>query len=348
MTRDKWEGGSISKDKMPTLDFANVSPGYCALVEAAGVVDLTGRTQLELTGDDRASFLHNFCTNNVRNLTPGSGTEAFVLDTKGHVLGHVFVFAGPSSIIIDTVAGQSDRLSKHLDRYIIRENVEIHDRSDAWGALLVGGPRAGACWNRSPCMSRMSDWHTPSRPYWAIRHTCGAVDLIGSDSWLLVCGRGELAPVQAALANAGAVTANLEAFELARIEAGTPLYGRDISDANLPQEVNRDAQAISFTKGCYLGQETVARIDAVGHVNRVLVGVRFAGPGVPAVGTELQLADQAGQQGSSPVVGAVTSAAYSPRLQSGLGLAYIRRGHTHAGTKLMSNLGPAEVVALPL
>ena len=153
--------------------------------------------------------------------------------------------------------------------------------------------------------------------------------------------------ITAALANAGAVPAGADAFEMARIEAGTPLYARDISDKNLPQEVNRDALAISFTKGCYLGQETVARIDALGHVNRVLVGVRFAGSEPPPPGTELTVTEAQGSEGKA-TVGAVTSAAYSPRLGSSLALAYVRRGHTQPGTQLTSSAGPAQVVSLPL
>ena len=122
----------------------HLSPPVTALVEASGVVDLTGRTQLELTGGDRATFLHNFCTNNVRHLPDGSGAEAFILDAKGHALGHVFMFVAPHSIVIDSVPDQSEKLSRHLDRYIIRENVEIHDRTEQWGELLVAGPGSAA------------------------------------------------------------------------------------------------------------------------------------------------------------------------------------------------------------
>ncbi|MEX2142894.1 MAG: glycine cleavage T C-terminal barrel domain-containing protein [Pirellulales bacterium] len=335
---------------MATLNLNTVSPGYRALVEATGIVDLSGRTQLELTGEDRATFLHNFCTNSVRTLPVGSGTEAFILDAKGHVLGHVLVFCGPSSIILDTVPGQSERLAGHVERYIIRENVEIHDRTDQWGVLLVAGPQAAALLESLALevpAERLG--HTESslvgRPVYLRR-----VDLVGTDSWMLACRREDVEPLLAALANAGAVRGDMEAFEMARLEAGTPLYGRDITEKNLPQEVNRDTQAISFTKGCYLGQETVARIDALGHVNRVLVGVRFDTPEVPAIGTELYAAENGSPAGTAKptAIGSATSAAYSPRLQTALALAYLRRGHTQPGTKLTSPAGPAEVVALPL
>jgi folate-binding protein YgfZ len=328
---------------MATLDFSTVSPGYRALGEAAGVVDLSGRTQLELTGEDRAAFLHNFCTNQVRNLSAGSGAEAFILDAKGHVLGHAFVFAGVSSIVLDTVPGQSHRLAGHLERYIIRENVQIHDRTAQWGALLVAGPQASALME-SLAIDVPKERLAHNESVLAGRQAyLRRVDLVGPDSWILACQREDAEPLLAALSNAGAIRADIEAFDMARIEAGTPLYARDITEKNLPQEVNRDAQAINFTKGCYLGQETVARNDALGHVNRVLVGVRFGSSAVPSPGTELHAADDKGT-----AIGAVTSATYSPRLQAALALAYLRRGHTHPGTRLLSQAGAAEVVALPL
>jgi tRNA-modifying protein YgfZ len=145
-----------------------------------------------------------------------------------------------------------------------------------------------------------------------------------------------------ALLAAGAVACEEGAFDAVRLESGTPLFGRDITEDNLPQEIRRDAQAISFTKGCYLGQETVARIDAMGHVNRLLTGVRFLSGAatVPLPGTQLSSGDK--------VVGHVTSAAWSPRLKQPLGLALIRRAHSSPGTKLDSPQGPAELISLPL
>jgi folate-binding protein YgfZ len=119
-----------------------------------------------------------------------------------------------------------------------------------------------------------------------------------------------------------------------------PLFGTDFDENNLPQEVGRDREAISFTKGCYLGQETVARIDALGHVNQKLVGVRFSGVDIPAAGIELM---KDGIQ-----VGRVASAAYSPQLEAPLALAMVRREANAPGTALESPVGGCEVVTLPL
>jgi len=166
------------------------------------------------------------------------------------------------------------------------------------------------------------------------------VEYAGPSSYFVqIAGPDANAVVEALLA-AGAVRCESSAVESARLEAGVPLFGLDITSENLPQEVARDKQAVSFTKGCYLGQETVARIDAIGHVNRLLVGLKFDRPQVPASGTAILVGDQ--------TVGHVTSAAWSPRLSAPLALAYIRRNHAKPGSLLSSAAGPASVVPLPV
>jgi folate-binding protein YgfZ len=144
----------------------------------------------------------------------------------------------------------------------------------------------------------------------------------------------------AILSDRGFVVVGNDAFTGARVEAGVPLFGIDFDEQNFPQEVGRDREAISFTKGCYLGQETVARIDALGHVNQRLVGVRFSGTILPDVGTELLH--------SGKKVGQITSVAYSPRLNAPLALAMVRRETNSPGTRLESGLRPCEVVSLPI
>jgi folate-binding protein YgfZ len=166
------------------------------------------------------------------------------------------------------------------------------------------------------------------------------VQLAGPVGFLIDGPRGAHAGIGAALEAAGATRVGELAWQSRRIEAGWPLYGVDITDKNLPQELDRDRLAINFTKGCYLGQETVARIDALGHVNKILVGVRFRTDEVPPTGTELSLGEQ--------VVGHVTSACFSPLLHAPLALAYVRRGENEPGTSLVASTGPAEIVRLPL
>ncbi|HEX7449317.1 MAG TPA: hypothetical protein VF306_17310, partial [Pirellulales bacterium] len=123
--------------------------GYAALTGAVGLVDLAQRTRIELTGDDRATFLHNLSTNEIKRLSVGSGCEAFLLNARGHVLAHVFVICRQHSLVIETVPDQEPSLLAHLDRYLIREKVELHPRTAEWGEFLLAGPHAADCLSRA-------------------------------------------------------------------------------------------------------------------------------------------------------------------------------------------------------
>jgi folate-binding protein YgfZ len=296
---------------------------------------------LKLTGPDRARLLHNLCTNQILDLQPGDGCEAFITNVRGKILGHVLVFCGDDSLTVDTVAGQADRLVAHLDKYAIQEDVEVEDRSPAWADLLVAGRQLPDLWD-------LLSWGPlPSAPY---QHSVaeipgGTVAVrrvpMTAAPTLLVSGDTHcLSRVAESLRNAGARDCPPGALETLRVEAGWPEYGRDITESNLPQEVNRDSQTLHFEKGCYLGQETVARIDALGHVNWKLTGLRFPGPNVPAAGTDVMHAGK--------VAGRVTSAVYSPRLNAPLAMGYVRCQYEAPGTSLESALGDVRVVRLPL
>ncbi len=310
---------------------------YAALTTGVGFVGQSARTQIEVAGNDRAAFLHNFTTNDIRALQPGQGREAFVLNARGHVISHVFVFCTPHSLVLDTVPGQAETLVRHLDRYVIREDVAISDRSEDWGELLLAGAEAESVLAQLgglPPAERLS--HQVARllgqPVWLRRSD----DLTGGPAFSITGPAESIDALALTLGAEGSMQCGTEVLETRRIEAGFPLFGLDFTDKNLPQEINRDRQAISFTKGCYLGQETVARIDALGHVNKRLHSVRFAGGAVPPSGSELRL--------GAETVGNVTSAAFSPRAKAAIALAFIRRGHDAVGQRLESDFGEAEIV----
>ena len=188
---------------------------------------------------------------------------------------------------------ENEKILQHLDHYLICEQVTLLDRSQEWSELLLAGPRA------APLLGELTGVQLGPARLAHARASLGqrpvsvrSVDMAGPGGFLISASSEDLAAVRDVLLNAGAVAAGNEAFEAARIEAGFPLFGRDISDKNLPQEIGRDALAINFVKGCYLGQETVARIDALGHVNKSLVALRFGGAKIPPAGLEVTSAGQ--------------------------------------------------------
>ncbi|MBX7168400.1 MAG: hypothetical protein K1X74_18840 [Pirellulales bacterium] len=311
-----------------------------ALSDGLAIANLSSRTRVALRGNDRATFLHNLCTNEIRRRAAGEGCEAFLTDAHGRVLGHVFVYVGEEAILLDTVPDQGATIVAHLDRYLIRERVELNDRTEDWGELLLAGPEAENGLQRQGV-------ELPATPL-----SCRATALAGREVWVcrtawvrspafsLIAPRENLEVIGPHLVGAGAKPVGLAAIEAERIAAGSPWYGVDITAKTLPQEVARDDRTISFTKGCYIGQETVARLDALGHVNKTLCGVVFDSREPPAPGTTLTLAGQE--------VGQVTSAAYLPRLERAVGLGFVRREAHAPGTVLECGTVAARVAQLPL
>jgi tRNA-modifying protein YgfZ len=323
---------------------------YEALTNAAGIAELPGRTIIAVIGSDRTQFLQSFTTNDIKKLSPGRGCEAFVTSPQGKTLGHVFVFCEADRYVLDTSPEQAAALISHFDRYVISEDVQFIDLTAKQTDLLIAGPKAGGL------LQSLTGEKPPTEPLAQSSAQIAGhpvivyrVPFAGTTSYFIRAAADGTPAVLDATRAAGAVQLQHDVVESGRLEAGFPLFGSDITPDNLPQEVARDDRAISFTKGCYLGQETVARIDAVGHVNRLLIGLKFSPHqpgasardfGVPAAGTELLAGDQS--------VGHVTSAAWSPRLGAALAVAYVRRTHAKPGTQLSSAAGTAEVIKLPL
>ncbi len=321
----------------PQIDF---QAQYDACRNACGLAIWPNRSLIELTGEDRAKFLHSFCTNDINGLQPGTGCELFITDVKGKTLGYGIVLCLEDALVLETAGGQADTLITHLDRYLLREKVTIADRSQQWTQLLTIGPKTAEIIqaqfavevppNRLEHRASEVDGHRV-----VVYHT----DFFGSQAFGFFGPPAVIESVARRIA-VDAIACDQKVVDTLRLEAGTPWFGRDITADHLPQEVHRDERAISFAKGCYLGQETVARIDALGHVNRILCGVRFATSDIPPPGTTLK--------SDGKEVGAVTSAAFSPQLKAALALAYLRRGKAQPGQALDSDAGVAEVIALPV
>jgi len=325
------------------LDFGDWEAEYWAFRRGAGLFRPPAVAQVELTGSQRSEFLNRLCTNKLDNILPGEGCETFLADANSRILHHVFVYAGPKSLVLHTAAGLGPSLCAHLDYYLIREDVQIHDRSLEWGELIAAGPHAADIVARvlAPSMAGGNAAFTTAgaelngRPLMVRR-----LLETGFQAFHIAGETADMGPLWHALRQAGATACGMRALESVRIEEGFPAIGLDITEKTLPQEVGRNEKAISFTKGCYLGQEIVARIDSRGAVNKVLSGIRFQTADVATSGGELTHAGQP--------VGQITSAAYSPGFSVSVALAYVRRQFHEPGTVLDSAWGRATVVALPM
>ncbi|MFV1967183.1 MAG: folate-binding protein YgfZ [Pirellulaceae bacterium] len=320
---------------------SEVQSEYRALFKGAGVCDFGSRTLIEITGRDRAALLHSLCTNDIKALAPGAACEAFLTNAQGRTTGYVYVYCQEDSLILDTAPGQAPSILGSLERYIIREDVQLHDRSQSWSELLLSGREAKTCLQRTLQVDRAPSLMSHLEAAFAGQPVqVRRVPFAGAASFFLTCSADLVIALREVLKASGATDCSGAALEIARVEAGSPLYGVDLSEQNLPQEVDRNEQAISFTKGCYLGQETVARLNALGHVNRVLRGLQFHTETIPPAGAEIH--------DHGKVIAQITSAAWSVRLGTPLALAYVRHGHEQAGQILHSTHGEAEVVSLPL
>lgn len=334
-------GGRFPEGSVRPESFGNPHAEYTWIQTEGIVCDRSDLIWIELTGRDRAKFLHNFCTQEIRGLVAGQGAEAFVTTIQGKVLAHIHVFVGEDSLWLTTVDVTREALLAHLDKYLITEEVEFHDRSASHTTLFVTGPDAddrlaGLGVGASSLGDHNHFWTDALAPTGAnspaAKVHVARVDLLGQPGYLLCVEKASASQVARHLAASGLHPVGDLAFEAARIEACYPWFGRDITDANLAQEVQRTKRAICFTKGCYLGQEPIARIDALGHVNQILRGVRIKQGPLPEPGSPLFA-------GGDKPVGKITSAAISFSDDLPVALAYVRRGSERPGQDVVVQTG---------
>ncbi|MCR9197180.1 MAG: hypothetical protein NXI04_00915 [Planctomycetaceae bacterium] len=255
------------------VEFGDVT-AECSVDTVPTVCVVPQLIRLQVHGADRAAFLHNFCTNDIKQLPAGRACEAIFTDVRARVLGHGYVLAGESSHEIWMLPGDKDALFNHLNRYIITEDVRLTQSEESVTALLLTGPGLD-----SPDLPGMDDFDPLAC---TLAANVSRLNLNWKTDSLLVCGVDEaIGPLWSACISSGWTPAGQTAFEYLRITEGYPYVGTDVTDDHLAPEAGRNEQCISYTKGCYLGQEPIARIDAMGHVNRLLYPVSVHGPADP-------------------------------------------------------------------
>jgi folate-binding protein YgfZ len=335
------------------LHYGDPTAEYRLAHEGAALFDLSHRGKVELIGPEAATFLHNLVTNDIKNLPYSHGCEAFLCNVQARVLAYALVYclkvfddaafvSSHAAYWLDVDPGYGDKALRHLDRHLISEQVEPADRTAAFAQLHLAGPAAPALIEQDgirglAAHELMQTGFGPDTVQFRRN------DRLGVPGFDIVCPAAAAAGYWHHWLERGASPAGLAAEEILRIEAGTPVYGRDITENNLAPEVGRTAQAISYTKGCYLGQEPIVRLRDLGHANRVLTGLRIDGNDpVP---------DNARLWRDGKEAGQITSSVCSPGLGTAIALAYVRRGSTDAGTvvevETPTQRRRAEVASLP-
>jgi aminomethyltransferase len=284
--------------------------GYAALRRGAAWLDLAARGRILAWGRDRARLLHNVTTNQVKNLHPGEGCYAFLLSPQGRIQADLLLFCFEDRFLIDVEPESSEKVIQHIRRYIVADQVDLEDVSPQTAEIGLEGPGASAVLAALGAPAPGGDY---SHIAWKDA-TIARASSTGQPGFRIFCPAGDAADLIRELEAAGAKPATAEDARVVRIENGKPRYGEDIGDTSLPQET-RQLHAVSFTKGCYIGQEIVERIRARGHVNRTLERIELEGADPPPAGT---LIESGGKQAE------ITSSAYSPDAGRVVALAYVR------------------------
>jgi folate-binding protein YgfZ len=296
---------------------------------------------IEIVGADAVRVANNLCTAPLLQLTAHSGCEAFFTDVRGKTLGHFCVYATDTGLRLIGAANQAAVIASHFDRYTIREDAAVSDRSETMAALLIDQSTLAQC---EPAVDfgqatvpNFFSWRTVAGqeeheimayqvPWLGMNEIEGG---LGGRPAVLLAGTAAaiqrwLQRFQSSMPKENTEIADVSQFHQMRVRAGFPWYGIDLDDKNLPQEVDRDAMAISFTKGCYLGQETVARLDALGQVQKKLVLWEVVSATCPPPNTQLTVGEN--------VVGRLTSIVPGDSPGHWLALGYARRSHFEPGS----------------
>ena len=330
------------------LAYDDVAAEFEALRTKAIVVDRSHRGRLRMFGEKGGEALTGLVTNDVLAMQPGDGRYGAALTAKGRILADVRIFASAGAYLVDASARAWPGFLAMIKKYVNPRTAGYRDDSHAVRDIGVFGPRARRI------VSRLTSVDAGTLE--SLESYGHVVGKIGDASIIVVRspdigveGYELLVPFEifdqgwSAAVSAGAVPAGLAAWEIARIEAGRPEWGIDIDESTIPQEANfDDLEAISYTKGCYIGQEVVARVHFRGHVNRHLRGLRSTSADAPPTGA--QLADDAGNH-----VGEVRSSVVSPRL-GGIAIGMVRREVMPGATlhaKWDSDERRVEVTTLP-
>lgn len=311
-----------------------------ALLHHAAIAPINNTGWIRVTGEDRVRWLNGMVTNSIQQLESGSGNYNFFLNAQGRIQGDAYIFAEPDAILLETSHSAVPAVISLLDRFVIMDDVELTDISEQQAGLLVIGPQASTLLESLGLSAASLNPLHRTQQQW----NCLTVTILHAHSPLtpryeVWADPSAVTAFVVALQNAGATLCEPLALENLRILEGTPLYGTDIHDKELPQETAQ-TRALHFAKGCYLGQEIVERIRSRGNVHRTFAAFRLEGT-LPLPGTALTAEDKP--------IGELTSIAAVPRdgTTVQLALGYVRREALERNLPILYAGGNATPVSLP-
>ncbi len=316
--------------------------GYTAAHDAAAWLDRSStRGRIVVSGGDRRAYLHGLLTNDIATLGPGTGCYALYLTAQGRMIADMWVYELGDVVLLALHADVTDTILARFDQFIFSEDVQLADVSATFAELAIVGPQAADRLSR--LLTGASAETLRAMPeHGNLRGTIGDAPAIvtriadvGEPGFGIYVGADRRDALVGALEAADVPRLDADAAETLRVEAGVPLFHRDMDEETIPLEAGLEARAISFTKGCYVGQEVIIRVLHRGHgrVARRLVGLAVDGAVVPQRSAVIEAGDKA--------VGHVTSAAFSPRRQAAIALGYVQREAAEPDTIVRINSASA-------
>ena len=319
--------------------------------EGAAIGAVSPRAQIALAGADRATYLQGLLTNDIQALTPGTGCYAAWLTPQGRMLTDLHVLQSAGMILLDVPADLAAATLARLDQFLFSEDVRIESLEEAMTSVWVHGPQAasviadavnglpGHRSSKSEGGSNWADYEHDTATFEGSPLSVARIDQLGVPGYSVFLARGTEDRFITAAAAAGARVVSGDAILAARIEAGYPVFGIDMTDDTIPLEAGIEERAVSFTKGCFVGQEVVIRVmhRGGGRVARRLVGLKLAAPAT--AGAKISSGEKE--------IGFLTSLGISPRLGP-IALGYVRREFTPAGTAVDVDGQAATVTGLPM
>ena len=322
--------------------FTDPHEEHRAVRQGIGVVDLSHRGRLRLTGNDRAAYLHRIISNDVEGLSVGEGNYATILTNRGKIIADMKLYVFEDSIGIETNAETTSILYQELDKYLIADDVTIEDCTESTGVVGVHGPKSTELLQMvyGLDVGHLPEYHSIVHEIDGRRIICVRANETGEIGYNLCTASESIEWLWDTILTKGrafgAEPVGLTALDSLRIEAGIPRYGAELDDSVFPGEAELE-QAISFEKGCYIGQEIVARMKYRGHPNRLLRGFEITGDTPPQSGGRLFDGDKE--------IGWLTSAVVSPTLGKTIGMGYVRVAFTDEGSQVVVETADGQVNA---